>query len=145
MARKKRPGSPPPKTDTRRRSEPATNAERRDTTAADLGSELNAERERIGLQGFLTRRWIRQAVSSVDKQVGLKFYYDDYQEGFKMSRSIKMDAKIEQQLMKMWGETKEKQPIIKVWSQYAQVYEKERGLDGKPKTSTITPAKPAKK
>ena len=145
MARKKRPGSPPTKTDTRRRSEPSTNSERRETTAADLKSELNAERERINLQGFLTRRWVRQALIPTDKQVGLKFYYDDYQECFKMSLSIKMDVKVEQQIMKMWGETKEKQPIIKTWSQYAHVYEKERGLDGKPKPSTPTPAKPPKK
>lgn len=78
-----------PNKDTRQRSIPTTPAEEKAAAKSELYTELQAELIRLDMQGFLFRRWMRQAMGIGSANVGFKFFVDDFEEGFKNSQQSK--------------------------------------------------------
>lgn len=88
MAKRTRPKSNvKPESDTRQRSQPVTPAEQKAAAKSELYTELQAELVRLDMQGFLFRRWMRQALGIGSSRVGFKFFLDDFEEGFKAAQS----------------------------------------------------------
>ncbi|MEB3281118.1 MAG: hypothetical protein VKK42_19555 [Lyngbya sp.] len=87
MAKKGRRKPVNPNKDTRQRSTPKTEGEKKAAAKSELYTELQAELVRLDMQGFLFRRWMRQAMGIGSAQVGFKFFLDDFEDGFKNSQS----------------------------------------------------------
>lgn len=89
--------------------------------------------------GVLIRRWVRQAMAPGDKQVGLPFFIEEFENGFKLSQSVGNDKADEELLKVAWGDDTDTRPRVEVLSQRAKIIVKERDLDGKVKAPDVKP------
>lgn len=132
MPKPRRKSTIKPDKDTRQRSTPTTPAEKKAAAKSELYTELQAELVRLDMQGFLFRRWMRQAMGIGSSQVGFKFFLEDFEEGFKAAQSQNKEYN-PRELVVGWD--RDSQPNIVKLSQDAAVFRNPPKAPGEKGTS----------
>ncbi len=138
MAKPRRKSNIKPDKDTRQRSTPTTPAEKKAAAKSELYTELQAELVRLDMQGFLMRRWMRQAMGIGSSRVGFKFFLEDFEEGFKAAQSQNKEYN-PRELVVGWD--RDSQPNIVKLSQDAAVFRNPPKVPGEKGTSGFSSEK----